>query len=153
MRKISVKGVVIGGIVDIGATFLAVFPLSVVFAVSANISSVPKAQQGKALAAAMHDSPAFFLSGIIIGSLCSILGGYIAARIAKREALLNGALSSWLCVALGIYSMLPGKVDSMTPVQHALYLIASPMLGALGGALWQRYAAKANDERASPLPA
>ena len=141
VQKISFKGVIIGGLVDIVATYLAVIPLSIVLAMQVNVASVPKAQQGQVLAAAMRSSSMFFLSGIIIGSLCSILGGYVAARIAKHEALLNGALSAWLCIGIGISSMF-GKSDTMTPVQHVLYLIASPMLAALGGLLWQRRAAR-----------
>ena len=152
MSKISFKGVIIGGIVDIVATYLAVIPLSVILAIRANISSVPKAQQAVVLAAAIHDSPLFLLSGIIVGSLCSILGGYVAARVAKSEALLNGALSAWLCIGVGIYAML-GKSNTMTPVQHALYLLASPALGALGGVVWQRLAAKAAADGSAPLAA
>jgi hypothetical protein len=142
VSKISIKGVLVGGIVDIVTTEILAFPLLIVVAARANISALPKAQQTQVLTAAIHDSSMFFLTGLIAGSLASILAGYVAARIAKSEALLNGALSSWLCVAVGIYSML-GKSDSMTPTQHVLYLLASPVLGALGGALWQRTAMKA----------
>jgi len=150
--KISIKGVLVGGIVDIVTSSILAIPLIVVLVARANISALPKAQQTPVLTAAMHDSPMFFFTGLIAGSLASILGGYVAARIAKSEALLNGALSSWLCIASGIYSML-GKSDSMTPTQHALYLLASPVLGALGGALWQRMAMKASGDEGAPLQA
>jgi hypothetical protein len=152
MSKISLKGVLVGGIVDIVTTSILAIPLVVVLAAHTNISALPKAQQTQVLTAAMHDSPMFFFTGLIAGSLASILGGYVAARIARSEALLNGALSSWLCVASGIYSML-GNSDSMTPTQHALYLLASPVLGALGGALWQRMAMRSRGGEGSPLQA
>jgi hypothetical protein len=72
--------------------------------------------------------------------------------MAKSEAPLNGAVSSWLGIVVGIVSIFD-KSDSMTPTQHALYLLAGPVLGALGGALWQRTAMKAGEKNGAPLQA
>ena len=47
-------------------------------------------------------STLLFISSPILGGLCSVLGGYVAARIAKHDELLKGELSSILCVASGL---------------------------------------------------
>jgi hypothetical protein len=69
--------------------------------------------------------------------MCSVLGGYVAARIAKRGELLNGALSAYLCIGVGVYGMIAGH--SAIPLwQHLVAFVGSPILGALGGYLWMR---------------
>ena len=45
----------------------------------------------------------------LVGAACSVLGGYVAARIAKRDEILNTAVSSFLCVGMELYAMLPPK--------------------------------------------
>lgn len=153
MSRISVKGVIIGGIVDIVATNIVTIPLIMVVAMQVSIAEIPKAEQTQMLMSTMRNSPSFFVTGVILGSLCSVLGGYVAARIAKSDALLNAALSSWLCVGIGVYSMF-GKTNFLSPAQHVMYLVASPALAAVGGALWQRYGGKAELSSATaPLSA
>jgi hypothetical protein len=51
--------------------------------------------------------------------------------------LLNGGLSSFLCVTLGIYTMASGKDSNALWVQ-ILMLLASPALALIGGDLMRR---------------
>jgi hypothetical protein len=153
MSRISVKGAIIGGIVDVVATNIISIPLVVVVAMQISVDELPKAERTQAITSAMHSSPTFLVTSLILGSLCSVLGGYVAARIAKSGALLNAALSSWLAVAMGVYSMF-GKSNFLSPVQHVLLLIATPVLAAMGGVVWQRQKEKAELSSASaPLSA
>jgi hypothetical protein len=63
-----------------------------------------------------------------------VLGGYVSARIAKHDELLNGALSSILCVGSGMYAVVSGSAaDDL--LMHLFFLPLSPALGALGGFL------------------
>ena len=71
---------------------------------------------------------------LLVGLACSVLGGYVAAWLAKHDELLNGGLSSFLCVGLGIYTMASGK-DSDAMWVQILMLIASPILALIGGIL------------------
>ena len=65
--------------------------------------------------------------------MCSILGGYVAAWLAKHDELLNGALSAWLCIAFGIAAF-GASVRGGTPVWEVILgELASPALGLLGG--------------------
>jgi len=68
---------------------------------------------------------------------CSVLGGYIAARLAKHDELLNGLLSSFLCVSLAVYTIASGK-DTNTLWVQIFLLVASPAFALLGGDLMRR---------------
>src|SRR5437762_11145181 len=109
MRRVSVKGVLLGGIVDIVATnVLSIAP--VIYLMSKmDIAHLPKDQVQAAVIRAMHESAPVYFAFLVIGCLCSALGGYVAAWLAKHDELLNGLLSSFLCDAIGLYSIAAGK--------------------------------------------
>ncbi len=85
---------------------------------------------------ALHANPILYASQLAIGFACSILGGYVAARLAGREELLNGALSSWLCISFGVYGFFAGSAHDY-PLEIGGF-IASPAAGLLGGYLRQK---------------
>jgi len=132
MRSLSVYGVWIGGIVDVGSSVILSVPLSVYAMTRVGLANAPKGQVGAAIARVMLANMALYNAALVIGLACSILGGYVAAWIAKRDEMLNGACSSVLCVALGIYSMAFGK-DSHALWVQILMFVASPACGLLGG--------------------
>jgi MFS family permease len=134
MRRISVKGVLVGGILDIIATFVTSIPLLVVASLQLKVAHLPTPERTAALMKAIGPGSSYYLLGLALGSACSVLGGYVAARIAKREERLNGALSSWLCMLSGLYSWWTGAYAA-TAMAHVGYLILSPVMGALGGYL------------------
>jgi hypothetical protein len=153
MRVLSLKGILLGGIADIVATNIAAFPLIIVAATRVNTAGLPKAEQSKALVTAMQASFGLQVSGWILGGLCSVLGGYIAARLAKRGEVVNGALSAYLCVGLGIYSWVSGSAP-VPAWQHLVAFVGSPALGALGGYLRLRQTRSTDDRPlTAPLPA
>jgi putative membrane protein (TIGR04086 family) len=82
----------------------------------------------------VHADSILYSIQLTLGLACSILGGYVAARIAKHDEVLNGALSSFLCILLGIYSAASGKMME-SPAEHALLFAASFGAAALGGLL------------------
>jgi hypothetical protein len=137
MSPVSLKGVVLGGIVDIVATNIAAIPLVVLAATRANVLSLPREQQTPAVVETLQNTPSLYFTQLVLGALCSILGGYVAARIARRSPILNGALSAFLCVGFGLYAFAT-KADALGPWAHAGFLLGSPGLGALGGYLYAR---------------
>jgi hypothetical protein len=84
MHRISLKGIAMGNITDIVATYVVMLPLMIYFAVSS----------GSPPAKILKESTVLNVSYAILGGVCSVLGGYVSARIAKHDGLLNGALSS-----------------------------------------------------------
>jgi hypothetical protein len=134
MRKISIAGVLIGGVTDVVATNVLAIPLVVYVMVRYNLLHAP---DGPAqITSAIHANPAIYGAQLLIGVGCSVLGGYIAAWIAKHDELLNGLLSSYLCTAIGLYSVLAGK-DSHSVLTQILLLAAGPLSALLGGYLRQ----------------
>lgn len=129
MKQVSFKGVTIGNVVDILATYAVVLPSMIYLAIS---SGLPAAQIVK-------ENTALYLPYAVLGAACSVLGGYVSARVAKHDELLNGALSSILCVGGGIYALISGGAANDLWM-HLIFLPLSPALGALGGYLWSRQA-------------
>ena len=65
---------------------------------------------------------------------CSVLGGYIAAKVAKHDEILNGGCSSILSVMLGLYFMASGK--NIHPLWlQVVHLISAVVFACLGGYL------------------
>jgi hypothetical protein len=134
MGKVSIKGVLIGGIVDVGSSMILGIPFAIYAISRIDLASIPKDHVESAVNAAMLGNLPLYLTQELVGLTCSIFGGYIAARIAKHHELLNGGLASYLCLAIGVYAMTHGK-DSHPLYVQVLMLIASPALGILGGYL------------------
>jgi len=75
VTRISPKGVIIGGVVDIVATNLVALPVLIVAAAKANAAQLPKEEQARALLDTLQASPALLGIQLVLGSLCSVLGG------------------------------------------------------------------------------
>jgi len=137
MSAVSIKGVVVGAIVDVVASVALGLPF-VLYAMSkVDLSHIPIAQSSATVTAAIHDSAPLYAGQLAVGLACSVLGGYVAAWLAKHDELLNASLSSFLCVALGVYTMATGKDSNALWVQ-ILMLLASPILALVGGDLMRR---------------
>lgn len=132
--NVSLKGVLIGGIVDILSSSVLGIPLAVYAVSKVDLAHTPKDQLGAAIAAVSHGNPWLHGMQLAVGLACSVLAGYVAAWLAKHNELLNGTLSSFLCVAIGIYSMVSGR-DSHAPWVQILILISAPVCGFFGGYL------------------
>lgn len=137
MKRVSFKGVAIGNVVDIVATNVVMVPVMIYVLTTAKMGSPPDHGAG-AVTEALKTSNVFLAASSILGGLCSILGGYVSARIAKHDEVLNGTLSSILCIGFGIYALINGTGHLWL---HLLYLLLSPAFGALGGYLWSRHTA------------
>jgi hypothetical protein len=135
MRRISIAGVLVGGVVDIIATNLLAIP--VIFAAAdmanADLAGAARDQVVPLIMGVLRDHPVLYIAGFVGGAMASVLGGYVAARMAKRGYLLNGALSAYLCIGSSIYALVTGRGGAIPLWQHIAFLPLSPALGALGG--------------------
>lgn len=122
----------VGGIVDVVSSSLMGIPLAVYALSKVDVAHTPKEQLGSAIVAVSHGTPWLHAMQLLVGLGCSVLGGYVAASLAKHDELLNGTLSAFLCVAIGIYSIASGK-DSNAHWVQGLILISAPLCGFLGG--------------------
>jgi hypothetical protein len=132
MGKISIKGVLVGGIIDVVMSVGLGLPFAIYAMSKVDLSHTPNAQATSTVTAVIHGNMPLYIGQLLVGFVCSMLGGYVAAWLAKHDELLNGALSSFLCVALGIYTIASGK-DSSALGGQVLLLLASPTLALVGG--------------------
>jgi len=132
--RVSIVSVVIGGITDVVAS--GVLALPVVIYVMVKNDLLHSAKGPSAIASSIHSSGWLYGLQLGIGLGCSVLGGYVAAWMAKHDELLNGLLSSFLCTAIGVYSIMSGKDSQAVHVQIFL-LGAAPAFAFFGGYLRQ----------------
>lgn len=135
MKKVSIPAVAVGGVVDIVASNALSIPLGIYLASKINLEQVPQQQIPDEMLGLLHANPGLYALQLLIGAACTVLGGYVAAVIAKQEEVLNGALASILCILFGLYAIVSGRSGDPAAVQIAL-MVVSPVLGAAGG--WLR---------------
>jgi hypothetical protein len=138
MRQISPKAIAAGAAVDIIATNVVTFPLLVGVMAKLATDGLSTAQQTAALRDAFDASPGLYTTSLLVGSVCSVLGGYVAAHIARRRELLHGALSAVLCVGFGLWAWRDVAASGVGVWEHVAYAVLSPSLGAFGGAVRRR---------------
>lgn len=122
MRRVSIKGVLIGWLAATAAIFIFVFLVLI-----ARFTLV--ARNGHNL---LHFNSAVRATVVMSGLLFSVMGGYFSAKIARHDEVLNGALISFACVFVSIIQILTGHT---TVLAVFLTLIATPACAALGGYL------------------
>jgi len=125
MKKVSIKGVLIGCIAATAAS--SIFSLVVFTAVFCHA--------GKNTNAVFHKHPALFALIVLFSLVCSLFGGYLAARVARHDEMLNGGLISFLAVLVSLFEVLAGKP---AVAWNLLILVAIPPCGAFGGYLQLR---------------
>jgi hypothetical protein len=127
-QRISLKGVIIGAVTDVvGTNIWGLIAIVYIF-------SVYHLHQGPELTDALKNDPVIFILNWIIGGGFTVLGGYIAARIAKHDELLNGTLASFLCVLFALLA-----IGSTSVLWVIVGIVVNPILALLGGYLraWQ----------------
>jgi len=131
MKRVSLMGVAFGSVASVLVTNALLLPLMYFILAAAATGSLSENALKQILA---HRELVTIASGVL-GGLGSVLGGYVSARIAKHDQVLNGALSSILSIAAGLYSLIHSSAHSWLPF---VLVPLSPALGALGGYLCSR---------------
>lgn len=143
MKNISFKGIILGSITDIVASNICGIPAILYVFYFVHSSGVSSEKFAATALKVLNENQLFHAYYIVTGSLCSILGGYVAARIAKHDEILNAALASFLCVSAGMITIL-SKASPDPMWQQIVLLFLSSALSAFGGKLRLRQIAKVN---------
>ena len=130
LEKVSFKGVVLGAIADVGGSSIWVVIPAIYLFSKYHIYLLPHLQQASRLQNLLLHDPVITVLSWLIGGGFSILGGYIAARIAKHDELLNGTLASFLCVLFSLFAI--GKSPVLLVI---IGVLVNPLLGFVGGYL------------------
>ena len=134
MGRLSVKGIVVGGIVDIVGSNLLAIPV-ILYAMS-QLPYGPR--DAAAVFHLIQGSIVLYGLMFVLGAACSIGAGYVAASLAKHDDVLNGAFSAFLCVGSSLWGLTSGHAQGVPTWLVLVSLPGSPMLGALGGYLRAR---------------
>lgn len=133
---VQVRPIIAGVIVDYLATFLAGTVFIIIFFGQEIVT------QGELSEEAFNKiltSPEYLLILGAVGALCTVLGGYVAGRIAKDFEIKHGALVGLGSLILVTLEQAMSGQSSSYPIWFEVlgYLIAVPA-GALGGHIAQR---------------
>jgi hypothetical protein len=130
MASISIKAIVVGNLISLGATFGLGIILVVVLATPYEMDDFERA-------ADIMGSDTGLAVGLALTALISTWAGYLAARIAGERELIHGGLSSIALMALSVYAFIETMV--CWPEDLAIYdfvdLAAAPLFSVLGGYL------------------
>jgi hypothetical protein len=137
MAAVYPKAVIVGGLTDVILSNILGLMFHVYVEHSQGLEEVPAEQLTAAVIAATQASFALLVAQYFIGGLCSILGGYAAAAIAKSNELLNGVLSSWLCVGIGAYAIF-SNAFGIPLWQLIVFVVTTPLVYLAGAYLWLR---------------
>src|SRR5262249_19194649 len=107
--SISLEAVFTGAVVDQAFSFFVITAFAVYYGFSqaihhASLSHDPSVVAAQVIAAAKA-SPTFAWLGTLLGCLATVLGGYLAAKIAGRSEILNSTLASCGSVLLSMASL------------------------------------------------
>jgi hypothetical protein len=137
-----VKAVVGGLAVDLGGSMLLNIVLSLLYAASVANSGMSQAQMKAALANIPPDS-IFMILAMVLGACCSVAGGYVCARIVRRDEYRVGGVMAALSAFLSLLSG-PSDLSSDLLLLETLSTIACVLLGVKYG--------RARNRRPAPPP-
>jgi hypothetical protein len=101
MSELSIKGILLGVLTDTGGNTIAGIVLMVIFA-SSRITPDMSEQEINDAILALAQGGGFLLASLIVGLGFTILGGYVAARVAKKGIYQNSATVGAIDMLLGI---------------------------------------------------
>jgi len=136
---VKIRPIIIGAVVDYVATYALITLYLIVHYMKEPL------EKGGLSAEALQEALKEMLSSqegllalLVIGALCTVLGGYLAGRIAGTEEVKHGVLVGAVSLIIGFLQSGMAGEASPVPYWHELlgYLLAIPA-GALGGSLAQ----------------
>ncbi len=134
---VQIRPIIIGAVVDYVATYVLVMLYAIVYYVKDPLEKggLPEEAIEKALQE-MISSQEGLLALLVIGAVCTALGGYVAGRLAKADPVKHGALVGAVSLIVGALQSGMAGEGSLVPDWHLFlgYILAIPA-GALGGSL------------------
>jgi len=128
--KISVKAVLAGGATDVLGSIILVSLLCTYVAIANGMSDGRPEAVAPLIRNIIHKSPLLFGIQTTMGLICSILGGYVAARVAGEDEVENAIAASLIFVVFGIYALVAGGEDAM--LLNAFSTVITPFFYRLG---------------------
>lgn len=121
------KAVTLGALADIAATVLGSL---VLFSILGSIM-VSQGADPEQLDADLMASDVTMLLGLVLGLLCTVLGGYVAARVANQREYYHALLTGIVVLVLGelMLSVSPDSTTLAMRIVHDLLVVPAALLG------------------------
>lgn len=132
---VKIRPIVAGAVVDYLATYLFTILYLIFFFMKEPMEKGGPSQEAFERAVnEMLSSPEGLLALTVIGAFCTVLGGYVAARLAGADEVKHGALVGVVSLVIGALQMSAAGEGYSLPYWYELaaYIVAIPA-GALGG--------------------
>jgi hypothetical protein len=94
--KSVIRGIVIGNLTDVAATIVFGLPLAIYAILTVHVARIPPENARSAFSVLFHEGSILYFSQLLVGVGCSVLGGYVAGRIARCNEVTAGIFSSLL---------------------------------------------------------
>ena len=133
---VKIRPIIAGAVVDYIGTYVAmILYLAFFFMGDAMKGGAPSEETVEKAFQQMISSPEGLITLFLIGVLGTVLGGYVAGRLARSEEVKHGALVGAVSLAVGLIQSSSGA-RSPVPEWYELlgYALTIPA-GALGGSL------------------
>jgi hypothetical protein len=95
---IRIKAVVLGFVTDLGCSLTVAFAYGLILGVSMALKGIPPEEIHTQL-----QGPVVLIPGLVFGFGFTILGGYVAGRIAKYAEILHGGIVGGIGIILGVF--------------------------------------------------
>lgn len=126
MSELSIKGILLGVLTDIGGSTIAGIILMVIFGSSLVTEQMTEQELNEAILA-MAQGKGFMITSFIVGLFFTILGGYVAARVAKKGVYLNSGMVGVIGLILGV--LYAGETALWLDVAGIISVIPAALLG------------------------
>ena len=132
------RAVLMGLAVDIGGTTVLGLVIGALYGLQLQGQGLSESEMKDAMTHMPHDS-ALYVLGILLGALMSVAGGYVCARIVRRNEFRTGFVMAGCSVLFGILSSAADDPADML-LLFTLATIACNLLGVKFGAEHNRRA-------------
>ena len=95
-RRFRWVAVVIGAAVDLGATTLTGIILVIALSMHSQYGSVQE------MLVQLNSDWSFLMTSMLLGGACTVLGGYVAGRLARHSFLTHALVAGLLSLAIGL---------------------------------------------------
>jgi hypothetical protein len=132
------KAVLLGLATDFGGSTVCGLVITVIYAIQLHGQGVADSDMREAMANMPHDS-ALYIGGILLGALMSVSGGYVCARVARRDEFRPGLVMASAAAVISLTTGSPAVLDSMS-LLLTVTSVACNLLGVKYGAEYNRRA-------------
>lgn len=126
MNELSIKGILLGVLTDVAGSTIANIILIFLFSTHLITPEMSEQELNDAILAMTQDN-GFLIASLIVGLCFTILGGYVAARVAKKGVYQNSAMVGVIGVLLEF--LFAGSTLQWFDVAGIVTVIPAALLG------------------------